>query len=197
MAASSSRLERLPQEIVEKIFVSSANPHLPSSPAACSRSSRSLLGRRFLDMPLFDAATREITPLCTHGLSGDFSDRCPLEFDYTSLVGPLPGHESVAYPSKQYHARYPDVPHSVFARDIDISPRLLCNFQPTAALPSYPQGRFWKIELLRRVMATFVLDRPYNPLVITSSKEAEAAVQQGFYEAIRASNFDAVLLLSI
>ncbi|KAI9677321.1 MAG: hypothetical protein M1829_002664 [Trizodia sp. TS-e1964] len=217
--ASPSYLEGLPGEILQKIFIYSTNPDLPlvSSSLLAQLTAtphlkkslaismlltsdrevqNNLLGRRFLDLRLFDAATREITPKCTHNLSDDFSDCCPKEFTYSFLVGALPGHNSDDSPNKRYYALYPDVPHFMFAYNTGICPRLLCNFQPTAALPSYPEGRFWKIELLRRLFAGHAVDVWQAPLRSFLSGNCAAAAQQGFYEAIKAGNLDAVELLS-
>ncbi|KAI9682530.1 MAG: hypothetical protein M1829_000323 [Trizodia sp. TS-e1964] len=227
MATPTSRLDRLPQEVLEEIFVASTNFDLPlvsrhlraqlSSPFLKKRVAVSmllsndaaiqsdLLGRRFFDLALFDAATREITPPCTHSLS----DRCPHGFEYSWLVRVAEFDEgwshfdsdntsNASVRQSEYYALYPDVPHFKFAPDIMISPRLLCNFQTACtSVASSPPGRFWKIEVARRMVAgkiRFFSEGP--PFLNIVSDEAMAAAQRGFYEAIRASNLDALMLLS-
>ncbi|KAI9682531.1 MAG: hypothetical protein M1829_000324 [Trizodia sp. TS-e1964] len=222
MASSTASLEGLPQEITEKIFIYSINPNLPlvsrhllaqlSSPRLkmpiATRMLRSkdpgiqsdLLGRRFLDLKLFDAATREITEPCYHSLMGP----CGRGFQYyyadnrNDDEGDEDGHHDDRYFAGQVEDLYGRMPHFAFSSTVTISPRLLHNFEdPPTCWSSRSDCRFWKIELIWRLMAAKIRTRYGHPAESLTSPAAKAAAQQGLLEAIRAHNYDAVRLLTM
>ncbi|KAI9655267.1 MAG: hypothetical protein M1829_000680 [Trizodia sp. TS-e1964] len=217
--ATSVTLETLPQEILEDTFISSTNPNLPlvsryllaqlssahlrkrlavsmllSNDAATQSD---LLGRRFLDLALFDAATREITPPCRHNL---MKEACPRGFDFPILPGTLL-YQSSSEPSvarvEKYLALNSDVPHFMLAKGISISPRLLCHFQVCEGPPNLIEGRFWKIELVRRLLASSANDFFEDYELPFLSAEAKAVAHRGLNEAILVGNKDAVELLTL
>ncbi|KAI9679604.1 MAG: hypothetical protein M1829_001566 [Trizodia sp. TS-e1964] len=188
----SSQLEKLPLEITEDIFILSKNfnlpfvsktllfqlsqPQLPHRIASIILSSddanlqNDLLRRRFLSLELFNSVTRSIIPPCTH----EEPEACPLNFN--------PGY----YPDE-------DVPHYVFADGIQLCERLLnkLHVDLSQPLPDPVTGKFWKINLMRRMLA--------GGLVIpnTASQSIIRATRRGLHEAVRARNRDAVRFFTI